>query len=312
MKTSFFFLIFSITCCTLAFGQTAEEYYKKASDLYDKQDYTNCIANIDKALGFYPGNSKYLLLKGNAYEKSEKYQEAFDVYTQSINANSRDGLAYNQRGLLLTKVRQTDEAILDFTTALGFETNDTMRLSLYLNRGVAKINSRNFQGAYDDLMESLKIDSLSIGTLNNLASVCDEVGKGDQTLKYLYKIIAIDSTFIGAYGNIGFKYQEMGDYRMAIKFFNKVLEMDADEPLGFSNRAFNLYKLGEYKAALSDVNKSIKLYPANSYAFRIRALIYLALKEKEKACADLDQALRLGFTKMFGDEAERLKIENCR
>lgn len=312
MKTRIFFFFLTITCCTLAFGQTAEEYYKKASDLYDKQDYTNSIANIDKALGFYPGNSKYLLLKGNAYEKLEKFQEAYDVFTQSINANSLDGFAYNQRGLLLSKVRQNDEAILDFTTALGFETNDTVRLSLYLNRGVAKINTRNFQGAYDDLMESLKIDSLDIGTLNNLASVCDEVGKGDQTLKYLYKIIAIDSTFIGAYGNIGFKYQEMGDYRMAIKFFNKVLEMDVNEPLGFSNRAFNLYKLGEYKAALSDVNKSIKLYPANSYAFRIRALVYLALKEKEKACADLNEAIRLGFTTMFGDEAERLKKEHCR
>lgn len=305
------FGLFTLLSLT-SFAQTADEYYKKASALYDKGDYTNAIVNIDKALQFDTENTKYLLLKGNTYDKAKKYQEAFDTYTKAINADPKDAYLYNQRGLLLMKILETEYAIQDFSKALEFEKEDSTRLTLLLNRGASKINMRDFQGAYEDFTDALKLDTLNIGVLNNLASVCDEVGKGELTLPYLFKIVKIDPTFIGAYVNIGFKYQEMGDYKTAISYFNKALELDASDALSYSNRAFNRYKLGDNKNALSDINKSIKLYPGNSYAFRTRALIYMATKENAKACADIEEALGLGFTKMYGEEVEKLKKENCK
>jgi tetratricopeptide (TPR) repeat protein len=292
--------------------QTKEEYYQRASQFYDQSDYSKALDHINKALSIDPINSKYLLLKGNSLEKSNRFQEAFDAYTLAIKSHPNDAVAYNQRGLLLMKIQETENSIKDFSSALEFETADSMKLPLFLNRGAAKINIRDFQGAYNDFISALKFDTLNIGTLNNLASVCDEIGKGDQTLSYLYKVIQIDSTFIGAYGNIGFKYQEMGDYKRAIKFFNKVLELDKNEPLAYSNRGFNYYKLGEFNLALSDINLSLKLYSSNSYAYRIRALVYLSLKENQKACEDVEEALRLGYTKMYGDEVEQLKKEYCK
>lgn len=312
MKHSILFAGLFLFTALHVFGQDAEAYYKKASDLYDKQDYTNAVINLDKALQHDSANSKYLLLKGNSFEKLNKFQEAFDTYTFAIKANTEDAILYNQRGLLLMKIQETEYSIRDFSTALSFEKADSVKLTLLLNRGAAKINIRDFQGAYDDFISALKIDSLNIGTLNNLASVCDEVGKGDKTLGYLFKIVKIDSTFTGAYANIGFKYQEMGDYKTAIQYFNKVLAMSPNEPLGYSNRAFNKYKLGDHKGALSDINQSLKFYATNSYAYRVRALIYLALKENAKACTDIAEALRLGFTKMYGDEAEQLQKQHCK
>jgi tetratricopeptide (TPR) repeat protein len=304
-------LLFTLPFCFCAFSQSAEDYYKAASDLYDKSKYAEAIAIVNKALKEDSANVKYLLLKGNAFEKSKKYQEAFDVYSFGIHANPNDSYLYNQRGVLLIKVQQTEDAIKDFSAALDFENTDSLRLGLLLNRGAAKIDIRDFESAYQDFIEALKIDSLNIATLNNLATVCDEVGKGDQTLKYLYKIIEIDSTFIGAYGNIGFKNQLMGNHQAAIKFFNKVLQLDPEQPIAYNNRAYSKYKLGEYDAALKDVNQSIKMYPSNSYAFRNRALIYIAMKQNAKACADIDEALRSGFTKMYGDEVEELKKKHC-
>ena len=49
--------------------------------------------------------------------------------------------------------------------------------------------------------------------------VCDEVGRADETLVYLNRIIELDSTYIAAYVNIGFKYQLMGNHEKAIKYF---------------------------------------------------------------------------------------------
>jgi len=294
-----------------ASGQTKDYFQKKANDYYDRKDYKNAIAQIDLALKQDPHNSEYLLLKGNAYEHLEKYQLAFDTYSQIVQLFPNNAIAFNQRGLLLNKVQEFKHAIEDFDKALEIKDIDSLRLSLYLNRGAAKINLRDFKGAYDDFISAYKIDSLDIGTLNNLASVCDEVGKGDKTLEYLYKIIKIDSTFIGAYGNIGFKYQEMGDYKTAIKFFDKVLSLEPNDPLGYSNRSINKYKLCDLNRALIDINKSLSLYKTNSYAYRIRALIYISQKKNKNACKDLDEAIKLGFTTMYGSEVENLKTKYC-
>jgi tetratricopeptide (TPR) repeat protein len=293
-------------------AQSKVDFYNKAIELYDKEDYKNAMTQIDLALKQDPDNTDYLLVKGNVYQHLEKYQSAFDAYTKIPQLSPDDVSALNQRGLLLNKIQEFQSAIKDFNQALSLKNKDSFKLSLYINRGATKINLRDFQGAYDDFTSAYKIDSLDIGTLNNLASVCDEVGKGDKTLEYLYKIIKIDSTFIGAYGNIGFKYQEMGDYKTAIQFFDKVHSLAPEEPLAFSNRAFNKYKLGDLDGALIDINQSIVFYKTNSFAFRIRALIYLSQHKNNEACKDLDEAIRLGFTTMYGDEVQDLKIKYCK
>lgn len=303
-----FILLFSATA---AFGQSAEELYKQAGELYDKSEFARAIQAIDKAIKLDSTTSKYYLLKAEALVKEENWQEAFDTYSLTIAKFPKESYAYNQRGLLLFQMQEHEYALDDFNTALEFEKLDSFRSALFLNRGTVKLGIRDFEGAYEDFMAAYRIDSLDVGILNNLAAVCDEVGRGDETIPYLKKVLAIDSTFIGGYANIGYKYQEMGDYKTAIEYYNKVLSLDPEEPLGYSNRAFNRYKLGDHKGALSDINRSIELYPGNSYAYRVRALIYLAQKEKAKACADLEEALRQGFTKTYGDEVEKLKAENC-
>lgn len=312
MKHFLLFLSLFILLSAASFGQDAAGQYKKASELYDKGEYSSAVTAIDKALQQEPDNLRYLALKGSALEKAEKFQEAFAVYTLAIKTNPTDSYGYNQRGLLLMKAQRGEFAADDFGSALAFEKNDTTRLLLLLNRGAAKNSIRDFQGAYDDYRGALQLDSLNVGTLNNLAAVSDEVGKGEQTLGYLFRIIRIDPKFIGAYANIGFKYQEMGDYKKAIGYYNKVLELAPNEPLGYSNRAYNRYKLKDYKGALADINTSLKLYPDNSYAYRTRALIYLAEKSNAKACADLAKALEMGYTKMYGEEAEQLKKQHCK
>jgi tetratricopeptide (TPR) repeat protein len=301
-------LLFSAVAAS---GQSAGELYEQAVELYDKAEFARAIQAIDKAIKLDSTTSKYYLLKAEALVKEENWQEAFDTYSLTIEKFPKESYAYNQRGLLLFQIQEHEYALKDFNTALEFEKLDSLQLTLFLNRGTVKLGIRDFEGAYEDFMAAYRIDSLDVGTLNNLAAVCDEVGRGDETIPYLKKVLAIDSTFIGGYANIGYKYQEMGDHKTAIEYYDKVLSMDPEEPLGYSNRAFNRYKLGELPGALSDINRSIELYPANSYAYRVRALIYLAQKEKAKACADLEEALRQGFTKTYGDEVEKLKAENC-
>lgn len=302
-------LVFTGFC---AKSQTAEENFEQASKLIDTKKYKEALSSINSALQARPQESRFLVLKANIMEYLQQFDSAFVYYTRALDADPKNVPCINSRALLLNKTGYFKEAITEFTQALELDVPDSIKLTLYINRGAAKINIRNYEGAYNDFMSAYHLDTLNIGALNNLAAACDEVGKGDMTMVYLNKILAIDSTFVGAYENIGFKYQVMGDYKTAIRYFNKVLTLEADEPLAFSNRGFCEYKLGDYKNALKDVNKSLSLYPSNSYAYKTLALIYTAQHDNPKACAAIQKALDLGFTTMYGEEMEELQKKICK
>jgi len=310
MRSSFFalFLLFFIP----AFCQPVDAYFQSAYKLHQKGKHQEALAQIDKALVTDSLNTDYLAMKGDILQSLKQYDAAYQLYSKGIARSPKDTYLYNQRGLLLNSLQQFDKAIDDFTTALGFATIDSVKNLLLVNKAAAEIYSRQFTKAYDDLIIVYERDSSNIGMLNNLAAVSDEVGRGDETLKYLLRIIQLKPDFYAAYGNIGFKYQEMGDHKKAIEYFNKVLTYEPNDPLAFSNRSYNKLQLGDLKGAYADIEKAIQLYPANSYAYRNRALIYIKDNKTTEACKDLKKAIELGFTTMYGEEVKTLQKKHCK
>ncbi|MCX6351101.1 MAG: tetratricopeptide repeat protein [Bacteroidetes bacterium] len=296
----------------VATAQTAEDYYKEAKEFCKKRDYKSALKSVEKSIKIDGANDDYYTLKGNCLYKLKQNMDAYDTYNTAISINKKKADLYNNRGFILETYMKFDEAIMDYTTAMELAKNDTNKNAYLANRDAAKLKKRDFNGAYDDLIISYKFDSNDIGTLTNLGTLCMELGKNEETLKYLLRVIEIDPSFDAAYGNIGYLYQRIGQYEKSNKYYNKVLELDPNEPLGYSNRSYNKYKLGDLKGAKKDIEKSIKLYPTNSYAYRIRALIYIEEKKIDKACEDLKTAIDMGFAKMYGDEVETLKKKYCK
>ncbi|MEM8889068.1 MAG: tetratricopeptide repeat protein [Bacteroidota bacterium] len=180
-----------------------------------------------------------------------------------------------------------------------------------LQRGDTKSGKRDFEGAYEDYMIVFAFDSTDVFVLNNLGAMANELGKADDAIGYLQRIIDLDPEFSISYINMGYQYQLMERHEKALEYFNKAVELDPENPLALSNRSFSLLNTGQLKAAMKDIEKSLKIYPNNSYAYRNRAHIYLKQGKKDKACEDLITANNLGFTKMYGPEVRRLMITNC-
>jgi tetratricopeptide (TPR) repeat protein len=241
----------------------------------------------------------------------KKWEESFSFYTRGITQFPDSAYAYHHRAILLATLRYNDEAIADNTKALELVEKDSLRLMLFINRGTNYSQKRAFQKAYEDYYRAYLIDTSNTAVLNNMATVLDELGRREEAIVQLKKIIRIDSTFVGSYVNLGFQYTKLGKYKEAIEFFDKALSIEKDEPLTLNNRGLAKYYLTDYKGALNDINKSISIYPANSYAFKNRALVYIALKQTDKACIDIQAALDKGFTEMYGNEVIDLQKANC-
>lgn len=301
-----------ILCVTYnSFAQTATEFYQRAYSYYQEGKYKDCINLLDMAIRRDAIAETYLL-KAQTYQQLQKYDKLLESLNDGLAMYPNDPWLYNERGYYYQRIGKADPAIRDYGLAIKFaEGNDSLIDIFTLNRGTAKSSKLDFEGAYEDYMFCYKYDSTDISVLNNLAVVCDEVGRDDEVLKYLHKVIEVDSTAWFAYGNIGFAYQQKGDYEKSIEYFNMVLEGYPDEPFALSNRSYSKFKLGKYKDALKDVDKSIEVLPGNAYAYRNRALIYIETVKTKKACSDLEMALKQGFTQRYGDEVEKLLQKYC-
>jgi tetratricopeptide (TPR) repeat protein len=312
MKKIFVMLLCIWSAASVA--QTAAEYAKNAEQLLEKDDAKGALKLINKAIEMEPKDPRNYSIRGNVQVNLHNVKEAFADYDKSLRMDPKDPWLYLNRAIAFYTIQEPDQAIMDYDDALKLVPagQDTIKYVLTNNRGNAKSMMRDFKGAYEDYKSVLAYDPRNIGALTNIASVCDEIGKGDETIGYLLEVIEIDPTFVGGYGNLGFKYSNMGKYAEAVKMFDKVLELDPAEPLGYNNRGYAKMMMGDHKGALKDINKSLELYPGNSYAYRNRALLYIKMGKESNACEDISAALQRGFTDMYGDEMLVLKTKYCK
>ncbi|MBI5372803.1 MAG: tetratricopeptide repeat protein [Sphingobacteriales bacterium] len=297
---------------TILPAQPVKDLVTKGQSLLADEKFTEALDIFTKAWEADSLNYNVYTGRGTAYYNLKEFEKAFLDFSKAIKIQPDSALAYHYRANLMYALLYTDEAIVDNTRAIERSVNDTFLRGCFLNRGAARIQKRDFQGAYEDFSRAYSYDSTDIAIINNLGTVLDELGRREEAVEVLKKAIRLDSSFVGPYVNIGFQYTLMGKYRESLEYFDKALQLEKDEPLTLNNRGFARYNLKDYSGALEDINKSIELYPANAYAYKNRALVYLALQKKEEACKDLNKAVDLQFEKQYGPEVNELLKKNCK
>ena len=310
MKAFLFFAFFILALTS--FSQTPVDKLKHAKQLRDEEKYAQALQEVNQLIAKDSKNSDFYDFRAEIYYKLRKHNESIDDYTKAISLSPNDPIYYHHRAILFYAVQEPDLAIEDNNMALKFITNnDTLKYGIIANRGNAWQMKREFGKAYDDYMQAYAFDSTDVAILTNLGSVLDELGKADEAIRILKKVILLYPDEVGGYGNLAFQYMQMGRYKEALELNNKVLQINPKDPLGYNNRGFVKYKLNDLKGAMEDVNHSLQIYPANSYAYKNRALIYIALKQNAKACEDLKKAVDYGFTEMYGEEVSQLQTKYC-
>lgn len=291
-------------------AQTISQEYAKV--LAQEGNFEEAITVIDMVIKKNNPRASYYQDKANYQRELEDYKGVVETLSIGIQLMPDSVSLYDMRGALLEAFGFYKEAILDFTSGYDVAKENSVKSHLLANRGGTKQKIQDYEGAYSDLLISIKLDSSNLDALNNLAAVCDEVGKPDETLKYLEQIISTNPNYVPAYVNIGFKYQKQEYHEKAIKYFNKAIELDSTEAFAYSNRSFSKLKLKDLDGALKDINHSLRLIPSNSYAYKIKALIEIEKGNLKEACEALDSAVTLGYLQQFGKEVEELIIKYCK
>ena len=113
-----------------------------------------------------------------------------------------------------------------------------------------------------------------------------ELGKYDQAMADLDKVLESNPRLAAAYYLRGILYQRKNEHIRAISDFDKAIELNPRFAEAYNNRGIVYESESQYDRALSDYSEAIKLNPRFASAYANRATIMRKLGNMKMACWD--------------------------
>ena len=130
-------------------AESADFYFNSAYEKAERGDYYGAISDYTKSIEINPNDQDAFYNRGISKIKLKDYYGAISDYTKAIEINPKKVKAYNNIAYIKRKKEINDNygAIFYATKAIEIDPNSA---NSYLNRGVAKKNLGDMNGACDD------------------------------------------------------------------------------------------------------------------------------------------------------------------
>ena len=220
----------------------------KSTTEEDKERIKNEFVNEDK---IFLSNQK--VAEGWKIYDTGDYSGAVKIFSEAIEFNSDNALAYYGRAYAYDDLQNYLQVIADCTKAVQF---DSPRLvDSYNNRGEAYRKLGNYTKAILDYNKAIELDQNYARAYNNRGIAYISLGNYNQAFADYDKAISINPKYALAYYNRGYAYIKQKNYEQAIKSFDKYIELAPNDPDGWQNRGFCYNQLGEEAKAQADFAK---------------------------------------------------------
>jgi lipoprotein NlpI len=173
------------------------------------------------------------------------------------------------------------------TAALGDAVDD------YLNSGVFKYESGDWNGAIADFTKALKLKDHDPGIYNRRGLAEQKKGDLNAAIADFAKAIKFAPKEATFRDNRGLAKLAMGDAAGAIADETKAIELKPDDALAFGNRGIARRTTGDLDGAIADYTKAIELNPYDALAYNNRGLAKRIKGDTDGAIADETKAIGL-------------------
>ena len=95
----------------------------------------NDYVDVYAILKFYPNNFEGYLARGNLWLTMERWRDAIDDYSRSININSRSAMAFLNRGQAYLKLNDRNNALNDLRSSYALDSSNDYTKNLLRSLG---------------------------------------------------------------------------------------------------------------------------------------------------------------------------------
>ncbi len=265
---------------------TAEDFFKRGVSNYGIGNYMQSIADLNEAA------------------KSPPYSDFFLTYAYRANSKQKMGDNFG--------------AMQDFDRAISLRPTDPGYTSAWLttlyNRGVAKFNSRNSEGACQDWQTAVQLGFKDVATDEAIKENCKNYhfSPSQLTLNTVTSSIPgasaagpeMQTDYYKVYWDGVWKYQN-GNYSEAVRYFNRALELNPQTNVVtvYSYRGNCKLKMSNYTGALQDFDYAIAYSTSQPTDINMmkniwynRGLANFFLGNTIISCSDFQKAISNGLT----------------
>lgn len=303
-------------------------FIEGAKELFNNNNAAKAVKYTSKAIDIID-SSKYYNIRGLAYMRLNKPDDATSDFRKSIVLEPNKNLAYRYFGILNYEINEYDSSLVYLHKDLD-ENGDSFSSLLYL--GYSYKEKEDDEKALEYLNKAGTIKPKNVDVMYNKARVYLDMEEYDKSHEEVEKIKKY-------YANADFVYKLEGDilraeenYDEALTAYQKAYEIkpkskyldlqstcyemkkDFKNALKLVNKAYGVepkifYILHratiygqdyQYDLALSDFNKVLTKEPDNITAYLDRAyFVWFSKKEYDKAIEDLNKVIELDSTAAF-------------
>lgn len=249
-------LVLMVLCFNRIQAQNATSYYSQGVALYGQQKYDDAIDQFSKSINLNSVFANTYIYRGLCYYNKNRFQQAITDYSKAISLDPVNNLAYFDRGLAYYSIQSYDEAIADFTKLVNMNPSYN---GVYNSRANAYYAKQQYQLAITDYTMAISQNP-------------------NQSNSYDYR---------------GSSYYYLQKYDLAMQDYNKAISLNSADQYAYSGRGSVFFIRNQYDLAISDFTKSLQLNPNSSSTFVNRALVYDAIHENDQAIQDYSTAIQL-------------------
>lgn len=251
------------------------------------------IGDLSTALTLDPAYAWALLTRGEAHREAEHYDEAITDLTAALDLDPTLSWAHSQRGEAHRQAERYDEAIAEFTAALALDPTDAWALG---SRGQARWQADRFEEAITDLTAALELDPTETWPLVVRGMAHRDAGHDDEAITDLTAVLDQNPTNTVAMTHRGIAHREADRCDEAITDFTAALDSDPTSTLILIQRGIAHLKANRRDEAITDFTTALALDPSSSWALTSRGITHREFGRYEEAVTDFTAALDLDPT----------------
>jgi uncharacterized RDD family membrane protein YckC/lipoprotein NlpI len=207
---------------------TAEDWYYKATALWDGKQYTDpkkAIEYLNNAIKLRPDIAATYINRGIAYGELGDYQHAIESYNEAIRLQPHDVDTYFRRGYYYSKLSLYQRAIDDYNVVVRLKPDYA---DVYLNRGCNYLTLDQYQRAIEDFNKAIRLepDFVKAYYFRGVAYFyLDNLGKSQHAIKDFNEAIRLKPDFVEAFYFRGVVYLFKGNKKLGCSDAQKACEL---------------------------------------------------------------------------------------
>ncbi|KAL2789996.1 tetratricopeptide repeat protein 6 isoform 2 [Daubentonia madagascariensis] len=230
------------------------------------------------------------------------YKLAITDLTTAINMDKKSYVAFYNRALCYTKIKELQMALTDYGIVLLLDAGETITLNTFINRGLIYSELEQYDFALEDFRQAALLSQTNVNLCQAAAMCHHRIKEFEEAVNFFTWAIKINPCFLDAYVGRGNSYMEYGHdeaTKQAQKDFLKALHFNPSYIKARISLGYNLQAQGKFQKAWRHFTIATEIDPKSYLAYEGRAVVCLQMGNNFAAMQDINTAIKINTTAEF-------------